>query len=221
MPPRTLIAAGGGVESALAIAYARDNGLNPIVVTEEIANILAVKKMTEAVQKQCDFFGVECHVLKNDVPMKNLNVPAGDWLIDVCVKFILGNPQYRWTHVIGPGMSEDCMQQRVQFKYVQRVVAARWSNNFELSGIDWNHYTKMPQFLFPNEYLTKAEVVAILFNKYPEVMKMIWTCVDPTKEGKPCLKCHKCVEYRAAKDAAKRARRRVQEGVKLDDNLRG
>ena len=40
---------------------------------------------------------------------------------------------------------------------------------------------------------------------------MVWTCTNPIN-GKPCRQCHKCIEYAAAKNTARRAKKKIQEG---------
>ena len=44
-----------------------------------------------------------------------------------------------------------------------------------------------------------------------EVLKIVWTCTNPIN-GKPCRQCHKCIEYAAAKNTARRAKKKIQEG---------
>ena len=208
----SIIFSGGGIESAAALAWAHRKKLNPLVVTFVFSDTEAVKQMVIATQKQAEYFGFNCHVSVSDTPISG---PITYNVSDVClgfpIEFVLGNPKLNIKYFITGTNSEDSLQQRVQIRHAQRTILARRTKQYELCGNKIADTAYIPVWVFPFEYLTKAEIIGMVANSYPELMKMVWTCHNPI-EDKPCKKCSKCIEYRAANDSAWRASKRVQEG---------
>ena len=72
----------------------------------------------------------------------------------------------------------------------------------------------------PLVFLAKAELFGMVASSYPKLLERVWTCHTPIN-NKPCLKCSKCIEYRTAKETAKRAMKRVQEGESYGAAVQG
>ena len=228
----SLVYSGGGVESAAALAYAVSKGYNPAVVTIQQSNTPPVQKMIEAAKQQAEYFSVPIHIAKHNEPIAepgkfNISDAGG---ADVTVRLILGNPQWDIKWLFTGTNAEDSLQQRVQTRYMLRLLAARWGGQYELAGMKWKVFKNLPQWVFPFECLTKAEIIGMLMMEYPELMNMTWTCHYPKRRVKmgdggagqlyPCGKCDKCIEYTGAFNTAKRALKRVQEGEEYVANLR-
>lgn len=207
----SIIFSGGGIESAAAVVWAKEKSLKPIVVSISINDNDSVKQMTLASKRQAEYFGFPHFEYVNTVPMAKQSANVTDTGLDLTVRLILGNPQWGIKYIITGTNSEDSLQQRVQVRQLQRVLLARWTGQYELSGVKIRRMKNLPIWAFPLEFLTKAEIFGMVATSYPELLNMVWTCHSP-RNSKPCLVCSKCVEYRAAKETAKRAMKRVQEG---------
>jgi len=216
----SIIFSGGGIESAAAVVWAKEKGLNPIVVSISINDNDSVKQMTLASKRQAEYFGFPHFEYVNTVPMAKQSANVTDTGLDLTVRLILGNPQWGIKYIITGTNSEDSLQQRVQVRQLQRVLLARWTGQYELSGVKIRRMKNLPIWAFPLEFLTKAEIFGMVATSYPELLNMVWTCHSP-RNSKPCLVCSKCVEYRAAKETAKRAMKRVQEGESYGAAVQG
>ena len=220
----SIMPSGGGIETAAAVAWAVGKGYKPFLFTEVVdRDNPAVKGMKRATQDIAEYFNVPFKVVYNDIPMDNLNVPITDFAFTNVIKLVLGNPSLRFKYLINGGNAEDSMQQRVQIRYLQRIIASRWSYQHDMHGVKWDAFINMPISLFPLEYLTKSEIIGIVMQEHPELVKKIWTCVSPIKQEnnyKQCKKCSKCTEWSSALRVAKQARLKIQEGLNYEHNLR-
>ena len=207
----TIIPHGGGIESAAAVAWAKRLGLKPLLLSLDMGDVPKVRHTIEAVKKQAKHFNVPLHIERNTIPMTKLDVPPGDFFLDMCTRLVLGNPQWNIKYVVFGANSEDSMNQRMTLRNFQRILAGRWGLQYDLHGMQFGLFKKIPQIVFPFEYLTKSEIIGIMATHDKEVLSMIWTCTNPIN-GKPCRQCHKCIEYAAAKNTARRAKKKIQEG---------
>lgn len=220
----SIIPCGGGIETAAAVAWAVGQGYKPVLFTEVLdRKSPAQKGMTRASEYIAKYFDLEFFISYNDVPMENESVPPSDYMIHNPIKLILGNPSLRFKYFICGGNSEDSLQQRIQVRYIQKLVAARWSNQWDMHGLDWRHFLKVPHALFPMEYLTKSEIISIMMRKHPDLVKNTWTCIRPVKEEnnyKQCGQCPKCNEWSSALRQAKNSNIKVMEGRKYEFDMR-
>jgi len=216
----SIIFSGGGIESAAAVVWAKEKGLTPLVVSISINHNSAVEQMTIASKRQAEYFGFPHFEYVNTVPMSKQSANVTDAGLDLTVRLILGNPQWGIKYIITGTNSEDSLQQRVQVRQLQRVLLARWTGQYELSGVKIRKMKNLPIWAFPLEFLTKAEIFGMVASSYPKLLDMIWTCHNPV-DNRPCLTCSKCIEYRSAKETAKRAMKRVQEGESYGAAVQG
>lgn len=94
---------------------------------------------------------------------------------------------------------------------------------YDMHGISWKSFLEVPIMLFPLEYLQKSEIIGIMMNKHPELVKKVWTCVSPIKKEnnyRQCGQCGKCTEWSSALRVAKQAKLKIQEGVDYGYNMR-
>ena len=216
----SIVFSGGGIESAAAVVWAKEKVLTPLVVSISINNNDAVKQMSIAASGQAKYFGFPHYEYVNSVPMAKQNANVTDTGLDVTVRLILGNPQWNIKYIITGTNAEDSFQQRIQTRQLQRILLARWTGQYELSGIKMEKMRRLPIWAFPLEFLSKAEIFGMVASSYPKLLERVWTCHTPIN-NKPCLKCSKCIEYRTAKETAKRAMKRVQEGESYGAAVQG
>ena len=220
----SIIPCGGGIETAAAVAWAVGQGYKPFLFTEILdRNSPAQKGMTKASEYIAKYFDLQFFTAYNDIPMENQNVPPTDYASINFVKVILGNPSLRIKNIVCGGNAEDSMQQRIQLRYIQKIIAARWSNQYDMHGLEWKHFLTIPHVLWPLEYLTKSEIIGIMIRKHPDLVKNTWTCIRPVKEEnnyKQCGQCPKCNEWSSALRQAKNSSLKVMEGRNYEFDLR-
>ena len=125
----TIIPHGGGIESAAAVAWAKRLGLKPLLLSLDMGDVPKVRHTIEAVKKQAKHFNVPLHIERNTIPMTKLDVPPGDFFLDMCTRLVLGNPQWHINYVVFGAYSEDSMNQRMTLRNFQRILAGRWGYN--------------------------------------------------------------------------------------------
>jgi hypothetical protein len=220
----SIVACGGGIETAAAVAWAVGQGYKPFLFTDVVdRNNPAVKGMTRACEDIAEYFDLPFKAAYNDMPMENTSIPPTDYSFAQAIKLVLGNPSIRFKYIINGGNAEDSMQQRVQIRYLQRIITSRWSMQYDMHGISWKSFLNVPIMLFPFEYLQKSEIIGIMMNKHPELVKKVWTCVSPIKEEnnyRQCGQCGKCTEWSSALRVAKQAKLKIQEGLDYGYNMR-
>ena len=68
------------------------------------------------------------------MPMTKLDVTDGGFFPRYVTRLILGNPQWHIKYIILEQI-EDSMNQRIQTRKFQRILAGRWGLQYELSGV--------------------------------------------------------------------------------------
>ena len=89
---------------------------------------------------------------------------------------------------------------------------AGMSRQLDLHGLQPKEVLNCPINLFPFEWLTKSEAVAILHRANKELLDLVWTCNGEFKDDTPCGKCTKCLEWKYAKHVAWKSQLKQQEG---------
>jgi len=134
---------------------------------------------------------------------------------------ILTFSQYPWRWFIISGSAEDDMRWRLQMREYRKIMANYMSDCLDSSGVSLDALVKTPEIRNPMEFMTKAELLALIMREEPEAVNLIWTCSNPQGKIKvdgemkgyaPCGKCFKCVELANAKKHAADAVFRYQEG---------
>ena len=110
-------------------------------------------------------------------------------------------------------------------KNVQRNIEMIKNQEWEIHGLQWEKKLQTPLMLFPFEHNTKSEIYSFIQRKYPRLVDIAWTCMQPVQVEKdkrwlPCDKCAKCIEYKAAKQTAENAWLKVKVGKNYKDLLK-
>ena len=219
-----------GIESTAALLYAvRDPRLKPFCVHwyEQRYGLFA-DAMAFYTQKQAEYFNLP---YGNDMSMLSMlpytkEVPIIVSGLSAFMSVVLGQPggaKLKWF-MMGAN-AEDDMRMRLQFREYRKIMATYASDTLDGSGVDIDKVIDtVPQILNPLDFLTKAEMYALIIRHEPKLLDTIWTCFMPQgvlkgKDGEvtgyvPCKECYKCAELEQAKKTAADAVFRFQEGEK-------
>ena len=219
-----------GIESTAALLYAvRDPRLKPFCVHwyEQRYGLFA-DAMAFYTQKQAEYFNLP---YGNDMSMLSMlphtkEVPIIVSGLSAFMSVVLGQPggaKLKWF-MMGAN-AEDDMRMRLQFREYRKIMALYSSDVLDGTGVDLDKVIEdIPQILNPLDFLTKAEMYALIVRHEPKLLDTIWTCFMPKatlkdKEGNitgyvPCGECYKCAELEQAKKSAADGVFRYQEGIK-------
>lgn len=219
-----------GIESTAALLYAvRDPSLKPFCVHwyEQRYGLFA-DAMAFYTQKQAEYFNLP---YGNDKSMLSMlpNTKTVPIIVSGLSSFMSmciaqpGGINFKWF-MMGAN-AEDDMRMRLQFREYRKIMATFESDSLDGTGISLKAtIDNVPQVINPLDFLTKAEMYALIIREDPGLLDLIWTCFLPKgtlKNDKgevtgyvPCGECHKCGELQQAKKTAADAVFRYQEGVK-------
>ena len=205
----------GGFECLSALWYAKEKGLNPICLALYNPNAKGKFAQAElrAAQKQADYFGVDLIVDESTIPQESNsnNYPVLQHQSAIA-QLIVGNPKVKFKYIIWGANADDSFRQRLQLRYPFRAMKAGMSRQLDLNGLQPKEVLNCPINLFPFEWLTKSEVVAILHRANKELLDLVWTCNGDFKDDIPCGKCTKCLEWKYARHVAWKSQLKQQEG---------
>ena len=205
----------GGFECLSALWYAKEKWLNPICLALYNPNAKGKFAQAElrAAQKQADYFGVDLIVDESTIPQESnsYNYPVLQHQSAIA-QLIVGNPSTKFKYIIWGANADDSFRQRLQLRYPFRAMKAGMSRQLDLHGLQPKEVLNCPINLFPFEWLTKSEVVAILHRANKELLDLVWTCNGDFKDDIPCGKCTKCLEWKYARHVAWKSQLKQQEG---------
>jgi hypothetical protein len=173
-------------------------------------------------EAQAEFFGVPFGWDSSSIPVGAGGVVSP--IITAMSSFmtnILTFSQYPWRWFIVSGSAEDDMRWRLQMREYRKIMANYMSDCLDSSGVSIEALVKTPEIRNPMEFMTKAELIALIMRYAPEAVNLIWTCPNPQGKIKvdgemkgyaACGKCFKCMEQANAKKLAADAVFRYQEG---------
>tara|TARA_B100001778_G_scaffold110137_2_gene90135 strand:+ start:4519 stop:5334 length:816 start_codon:yes stop_codon:yes gene_type:complete len=217
-----------GIESTAALVYAaKDPNLHAFCVHwyEQRYGMFA-DAMAFYTQKQAEYFNLP---YGNDMSMLSLlphtkEVPIIVSGLSAFMSVVTGQPGgFKLKYFMMGANSEDDMRMRLQFREYRKICATYLSDSLDGSGVKLDAVREVPQIINPLDFLTKAELYALIVREAPEMLDLIWTCFNPQgtlkEDGKvvgyvPCGKCYKCMELEQAKRTAADAVFRLQEGEK-------
>jgi len=216
-----------GIESTAALLYAvRDPDLYPFCVHwyEQRYGMFA-DAMAFYTQKQAELFNLP---YGNDMSLLSMTpntkeVPIIVSGLSAFMSVVIGQPGgHKLKYFMMGANSEDDMRMRLQFREYRKICATFMSDSLDGSGVKLEAVQNVPQIINPLDFLTKAELYALIIREAPELLDYIWTCFNPKgtiKDGGkvtgyvPCKECYKCHELEQAKRTAADAVFRYQEGM--------
>ena len=205
----------GGFECLAALWYAKEKGFNPVCL--HLYNPNAKGKFAQAelsaAQKQADYFKVDLIVDESTIPQESNknNYPVLQHQSAIA-QLIQGNPRTKFKYIIWGANADDSFRQRLQLRYPFRAMKAGISRQLDLHGLESKEFLKTPINLFPFEWLSKSEVVAIIHRANKELLDLVWTCSGEFENDTPCGKCTKCLEWKYARHVAWKSQLKQQEG---------
>ena len=111
--------------------------------------------------------------------------------MSVLAMLVAGNPHIQFKYVVYGANMEDSFRQRLQLRFPMRAVMASQSSQLDMHGVNPDIIAKAPKNIFPFEYLTKSEMIAMIHQSDKELLDMVWCCtgkveqVDCNKDDKP------------------------------------
>ena len=205
----------GGFECLAALWYAKEKGFNPVCL--HLYNPNAKGKFAQAelsaALKQADYFKVDLIVDESTIPQESNknNYPVLQHQSAIA-QLIQGNPRTKFKYIIWGANADDSFRQRLQLRYPFRAMKAGISRQLDLHGLESKEFLKTPINLFPFEWLSKSEVVAIIHRANKELLDLVWTCSGEFENDTPCGKCTKCLEWKYARHVAWKSQLKQQEG---------
>jgi len=173
-------------------------------------------------QKQAEYFNLPLTEAHSTVPVNRQVVSPIITGLSSVMELIVGqHVPLKWFIV--SGSAEDDMRWRLQFREYRKIMANYLSDCLDSSGVELSALVTVPEIRNPLEFLTKAELIALIARKDKELLDLIWTCPYPKKKGPdyiPCRRCNKCSELENAKKLAQDAVFRYQEGKRFLSALR-
>ena len=205
----------GGFECLSALWYAKQKGFNPVCLALYNPNAKGKFAQAEltAAQKQADYFGVDLIVDESTIPQESnrSNYPVLQHQSAVA-QLIQGNPSIKFKYIIWGANADDSFRQRLQLRYPFRAMKSGISKQLDLHGLHPREVINCPMNLFPFEWLTKSEVVAIIHRYDSKLLDLVWTCSGEFKDDTPCGECTKCLEWKYARHVAWKSQLKQQEG---------
>ena len=205
----------GGFECLSALWYAKEKGFNPICL--HLYNPNAKGKFAQAelkaAQRQADYFSVNLIVDESTIPQESNknNYPVLQHQSAIA-QLIQGNPRIKFKYIIWGANADDSFRQRLQLRYPFRAMKAGISRQLDLHGLQPKEFLNTPMNLFPFEWLSKSEVVAIIHRANKQLLDLVWTCSGEFENNTPCGKCTKCLEWKYARHVAWKSQLKQQEG---------
>ena len=217
-----------GIESTAALIYAvKDPLMQPFCVHwYEPRYGLFADAMAFYTRKQAEYFGLP---YGNDKSMLTMlpemkDVPIIVSGLSAFMSVVIGQPGgFKLRYFMMGANAEDDMRMKLQFREYRKICATYLSDSLDGSGVKLENIREVPQIMNPLDFLTKAEMYALIIRECPDMLNLVWTCFNPQgtlkEKGKitgyiPCEVCYKCQELKQAKKTAADAVYRLQEGEK-------
>lgn len=187
----------GGFECLAALWYAKQKGWNPVGLA--LYNPMKKKNFADkellAAKNQAAYFEIPLVVSESTIPQENdiNNYPVLQHQSAVA-QLIQGNRQINFKYIIWGANADDSFRQRLQLRYPFRAMMAGRSRTLDLHGVKPHHILSCPVNIFPFEWMTKSEMIAMILQSNRGLINLIWTCSSDLEE--PCGTCTKCMEWK-------------------------